>query len=400
MTETLRIALVTETFPPEVNGVARTLRQLCRGLVSQGHDLQLVRPKQPGDPHADAGWSQLLSPGVPIPLYPGLRFGLPVFRRLRRSWLEDRPDVIHIATEGPLGLHALRLAFKLEVPVLSTFHTNFHQYGAHYGYGVRLAISYLRWFHNKTRGTLVPAPDVAQVLTDDGFERVGVLGRGVDGDLFHPAKRSQELRASWGAGPETPVAIYVGRLAEEKNLGLCARAFAAFRKARPGAITVAVGDGPAADGMKRDDPATHFAGMRRGDDLAAHYASADVMISPSTTETFGNVVLEAMSAGLPVLTYDYAAGAQLVSAENGVLVPFDDSERFLTEAERLATRPVAELNALGVKARATAEEQSWGAIVNRFVGYLTAVRDGEPLPPDLTARRRSRLRSRHFRNRR
>ncbi|MEO1085884.1 MAG: glycosyltransferase, partial [Acidobacteriota bacterium] len=166
MTETLRIALVTETFPPEVNGVARTLRQLCRGLVDGGHRLQLVRPRQPSDP-VDAPWTELLSPGVPIPLYPGLRFGLPVFRRLKRSWVDAPPDVIHIATEGPLGLHALRLGFKLGIPVLSTFHTNFHQYGAHYGYGVRLAISYLRWFHNKTRGTLVPAPDVARVLQDD-----------------------------------------------------------------------------------------------------------------------------------------------------------------------------------------------------------------------------------------
>ncbi|MEM8995780.1 MAG: glycosyltransferase, partial [Acidobacteriota bacterium] len=146
-----------------------------------------------------------------------------------------------------------------------------------------------------------------------------------------------------------------------------------------GALTVAVGDGPAAAEMRRSDPETHFTGMRRGDDLAAHYASADVMVSPSTTETFGNVVLEAMSAGLPVITYDYAAGAQLVTAESGAPVPFDDAVRFLGATEAFARRPVHELRALGARARAVAEEQSWDAIVGRFVAELTALRDGAPL---------------------
>ena len=375
MSEKLRIALVTETFPPEINGVARTLRELCRGLVRKGHDLQVVRPRQKEDPHQEAGWTQLFSPGVPIPLYPGLRFGLPTWSALRRSWQEQPPDVVHIATEGPLGWHALRRAGKLGVPVMSSFHTNFHQYGAHYGYGIRLAIAYLRWFHNKTRRTLVPAPDVAKTLTDDGFERVDVLGRGVDGELFHPDRRDDALRESWGAGPETPVCVYVGRLAEEKNLELCTRAFAAFRQARPGAVTVAVGDGPAAAAMRKSDPDTVFCGMRLGHDLAAHYASADLMLSPSTTETFGNVILEAMSAGLPVLTYDYAAGAQLIDGKNGVLAPFDDPERFLAEATRLAGLSVAELREMGRLARLTAEEQSWDAIVGRFVSILTDVKN-------------------------
>ena len=378
----MRIALVTETFPPEVNGVARTLRQLAQGLVSRGHDLQLVRPRQDEDQESAARWRQLLTPGVPIPFYPGLRFGLPSYIRLMRSWRETRPDVVHIATEGPLGLAALWAAARLGVPVMSSFHTNFHQYGKHYGYGMRLAIGGLRWFHNRTRRTLVPSPDVRDMLSADGFERLDLLGRGVDGELFHPSRRSTELRARWGAKDQTPVALYVGRLAEEKNPELCIRAFEAFRRARPDALTVVVGDGPAGPAMRSKDPTTLFCGMRREEDLATHYASADVLISPSLTETFGNVVLEAMSSGLPVLSFDYAAGRRLVhSGDNGILVPFGETGKFIEKAAELATMGTDRLREMGKMARITAEEQSWDGIVGRFEAILNEVRSEEARHP-------------------
>ncbi|MEM6792833.1 MAG: glycosyltransferase family 1 protein, partial [Acidobacteriota bacterium] len=360
---------MTETFPPEVNGVARTLRQLLRGLAGRGHQVQLVRPRQarPDRFHRREPWQQLLVRGLPLPFYRGLRFGLPSLLRLRRSWSSRPPDAVHIATEGPLGLGALFIAGRLGIPVMSSFHTNFHQYGRHYGYGVRFAIAYLRWFHNRTRRTLVPSQDVRDALARDGFLKLEILGRGVDGELFHPSRRSESLRSSWGADSETPVAVYVGRLAEEKNPDLLLRALEEFRRACPRGRTVLVGDGPAADRMRRLDSRSLFCGVRRGEDLARHYASADVMLSPSSTETFGNVVLEAMASGLPVLCFDYAAGRQVITPRrNGFLAAFGDDRAFLEETRTLAAMPMSELRALGRAARAPAPAPPGEGVVSEF----------------------------------
>ena len=240
---------------------------------------------------------------MPIPVYEGLRFGLPAPRKLLRRWRETstRPDVVHIATEGPLGLSAQWAARRLGVPVSTTFHTNFHDYGRFYGLGGlrRLGGAYLRWFHNRASCTLVPAQDARERLEVDGFERVGILTRGVDTGLFRPDRRDAELRRSWGAGPNDLVVVFVSRLAEEKNPKLAAAAFAEVKRLVPRSRCVAVGDGPARRQMKELVPHLHFCGMRRGPDLAAHYASADLFLFPSLTETFGNVVLEGMASGLP-----------------------------------------------------------------------------------------------------
>ncbi|MCG8458366.1 MAG: glycosyltransferase family 1 protein, partial [Holophagales bacterium] len=301
----MRIALVTETFPPEVNGVTRTLEQLARGLVGLGHELLVVRPRQPSDRDGsspDVPWAESLHRGCPIPRYPGLRFGLPARRRLTALFTERETQVVHIATEGPLGLTALLAARSLGIPITSTYHTNFHQYGRFYGYGgvAELLMRYMRWFHNRTSVTLVPSKGVKASLEERGFGPVELLARGVDTRLFHPARRSDELRRSWGAGPDDPVALYVSRLAREKNPQLTRRTFEELRRRWPGCRTVVVGDGPAAAEMERQDPESRYCGMRLGEDLAAHYASGDLLLFPSLTETFGNVILEGMASGLAV----------------------------------------------------------------------------------------------------
>ena len=184
----LHIALVSETFPPEVNGVANTLGRLCQGLRERGHRLQLVRPRQADDtaPNDD---QLLLTRGWPLPGYAGLQWGQSSLHKLLRRWQRNRPDVLYIATEGPLGLSALRAARRLGIPVVSGFHTNFQQYSDHYGFGLltRLLTGYLRWFHNRSRLTLVPSPSQRLELQRRGFERLELLARGVDGQLFHPA---------------------------------------------------------------------------------------------------------------------------------------------------------------------------------------------------------------------
>ncbi|MEM9598027.1 MAG: glycosyltransferase family 1 protein, partial [Acidobacteriota bacterium] len=312
----MRISLVTETFPPEVNGVARTLKELATGLMKRGHDLDVVRPHQgPGEDSAAAPpWTTRTVTGVPMGFYPGLRFGLPAPLALARRWNRHRPDVVHIATEGPLGLSALAMAKAMGVPICSSFHTNFHEYGDFYGYGGlrRLAVAFLRAFHNRTQRTLVPSPDVRDALDRRGFERLDLLGRGVDTELFSPTRRSDALRRSWGAGGDDVVAVFVSRLAREKNPALAARTFAELTRRVPGCRAVVVGDGPAMAEMRRRIPEAVFCGMRRGEDLAVHYASADLLLFPSLTETFGNVLTEGLASGLVPVAFDYAAAGLLV----------------------------------------------------------------------------------------
>jgi len=201
----LRIALVTETYPPEVNGVARTLAHVVDGLRARNHELQLIRPRQhQGDGAAtDARFHEVLMRGLPIPRYPALKIGLPARNALVRLWTTRRPDLVHIATEGPLGWSALQAAKRLRLPLASDFRTNFHAYSKHYGVGWlhKPIMMYLRKFHNATRCTMVPTEALRRSLVEYGFRDVHVVARGVDTRLFDPAKRSDALRATWGWAP-------------------------------------------------------------------------------------------------------------------------------------------------------------------------------------------------------
>jgi glycosyltransferase involved in cell wall biosynthesis len=368
----MRLALVTETFPPEVNGVARTLERLASGMLARGHQVEVLRPRHLGAPLPLPGGELVQLPGAPVPGYSELRFGLPARRRLRLRWSDRRPDVVHVATEGPLGWSAAAAARALGVPVTSSFHTNFDEYGRYYGYGPlqRVAFAYLRRFHRDTRRTLAPCAESAARLIAAGFREVGVLGRGVDAGLFDPRRRSADLRREWGAGADDPVLLYVGRLAEEKNVALLARTSQVVTTALPNARTVLVGDGPAATSLRAALPDARFCGMRHGEDLGAHYASGDVFLFPSTTETFGNVVLEAMASGLAVVAFHRAAAAMhVVPGGNGLTVTPGDEDAFVVTAQ-LPARDPGLRQALGAAARTTALELSWDAVVCRFEEVL------------------------------
>ncbi len=233
----LRVAVVTETYPPEVNGVAMTLAYIVDGLQRRNHRIQLIRPRQHAaeSPARNVHFEEVLSRGVPIPRYQGLRIGLPAKQALFRLWSLKRPDVVHIATEGPLGWSALTAAAKLKLPVSTGFHTNFHSYSQHYGVGFleKPIAAYLRKFHNRAQATLVPTEDLRRELAAQGFENLRVVSRGVDTRLFSPARRSPQLRRDWGAADGEPVALYVGRIAPEKNLKLVVDAFSSMRTRVP-----------------------------------------------------------------------------------------------------------------------------------------------------------------------
>ena len=384
-----KIAIVSETFPPEINGVANTLHYLCQELLATGHRLQIVRPLQraearrpPARPPGTGVLEQVIVAGLPLPGYPELRLGLPCGRRLFRLWGRDRPDAVYVATEGPLGWSAAQTARRLGIPISSGFHTNFHSYSHYYraGFLQPLITAYLRAFHNRTDATLVPTERMRSRLASLGIERVRVMSRGVDCDLFHPGRRDADLRARWGLDDSDLVVQYVGRLAAEKNLGLAVHCFERLRVFHPRARFMLVGDGPLRRKLQTRYPDYLFCGTRRGEDLARHYASADLFLFPSKTDTFGNVVLEAMASGLAVVGFDDAAVAENIRHEqNGMKSPIDDDEAFIDSVMKLADQPSL-LRRVRQGARQTAAGLHWRLVTQIFSQHLL---HGQPLqePP-------------------
>jgi glycosyltransferase involved in cell wall biosynthesis len=368
MRSALRIAVVTETYPPEINGVANTMRHLVSGLEGRGHQVHVIRPRQRADAATggERRSGETLVPGLPVPGYRGLRFGLPVFRRLGRLWRDQAPDLVYIATQGPLGRAALSTAHAAGIPTLTGFHTEFQEYSQHYGLGLLrdpIARS-LRRFHNRSDATLVPTEALRDRLTDQGFINVRVFGRGVDTALFSPARRRAELRAQWGCGPDDPALLYVGRLAPEKNIELVLETFSRVQTALPTARCVLIGDGPERSRLTRAFPQCRFAGAKVGTELAEHYASGDLFVFPSLTETFGNVVPEAMASGLAVVAFDYAAARSYIrSGDNGIAVAPGDREAFVAAALG-AARDIDCLRRYGTNARTAAEALGWDRAID------------------------------------
>ena len=332
----MRYAIVTETYPPEVNGVALTVQGLELGLRGRGHEVTVIRPRQPGE-HGGVA-HEVLVRGAPLPRYPGLRFGLPARRRLLARWHQARPDAIYVATEGPLGWSALRAARQLAIPAATGFHTRFDAYMRDYG-AAFLAPTALRWmrrFHNGADATLVPTRELQQFLQGQGFREVTLLPRAVDTRSFDPGRRDASLRGQWGLRESAIAVIHVGRIAPEKNLDLAVRAFRRLQLVRPDARFVWVGDGPARAKLQQEHPDFVFCGVQRGDALARHFASGDLFLFPSRSETFGNVTLEAMASGVPTVAFDYGAAREhLRDRVHGAAVPPGDDEGFIAATVRI-----------------------------------------------------------------
>ncbi len=384
----LRVAFVTETYPPEVNGVAITARHTVRFLGERGHRVELVRPHQRLAAAPDPHIGEVLVPGMPLPLYRGIRFGLPARRMLEKRWRTDTPDIVHIATEGPLGWSALQAARACGIPVTSDYRTHFHRYSAHYHLGwLEHAIdSYLRAFHNRTRATFVATRALAAELAARSYHNCTVVGRGVDTTLFHPQRRNRLVREQWGAGEADPVFIHVGRLAAEKNLDLAVRTFERVRAEHPRARMVWVGDGPLRARMERAHPDHVFCGTITGAGLAALYASGDVFLFPSLTDTFGNVTLEALASGLAVVAFQYGAAEE--TCENGrhaCLARLGDEDAFTRAALQLAGMP-AMLARIRTAAPRAVAHLAWPTVLLHFERQLIAcARDRHSVHRDATA---------------
>lgn len=372
--EVVSISIVTDTFPPDINGVAMTLERLAAGLIRRGHPVEVIHPGRRGEPSENprGAFQEWVVPGFRVPGLGQAGMGWPQGSQLRERWSARRPGVIYVATEGMLGASAIRAARLLKIPVISGYHTHLPTYLS--GYRLQwLGPWLLRWLrhvHNSTQCTLVPNEATFRILSDQGFRNLGVLGRGVDTQLFHPARRDPVLRARWGAAAGDPVILSVGRLAPEKDPQLVLRAWDLIRSWNRRSRLVVVGDGPLKQSLQARCPEAIWTGFLSGPDLAAAYASADLLLFPSRTETFGNVLLEAMASGLVTVSCHLAASQQFIEpGHNGYASSLDSPDAWLRQVLR-AVREYRRWPQMAAAARLSVKNQSWDHTVRQFERWL------------------------------
>lgn len=371
------VLIVTETYRPEVNGVTTTLGHWVDGMISRGIKVTVIRPKQSKEDAPVAGKlfeheAELLVFGLPIPGYSELKFGLASSSRLKTHMQRLQPDVVYIATEGPLGYLALKAANALGFKALTGFHTNFQSYSKFYSFGFLEPIitKYLRWFHNNSAGTLVPTRQQQHMLENKGLRNIQVVSRGIDHARFSPEKRNPRLRAQWGATADEPVFIYVGRIAAEKNLDLLATTYEKVSERFPNSKLVLVGDGPLKPVLSAKYPKLIFAGLKKGEELAQHYASGDIFLFPSKTDTFGNVVTEAMASGCCICAFDDAASREhLKDHQSAFLADLGDDQQFIDNAIEAYEKTPLRVN-LAKASHAISARLSWDEIVQQFCTCL------------------------------
>lgn len=384
--DSLHIVLVTETWLPDVNGVAMSLNNIMNALTQMGHRVSLIRPKpkssnnlvslfskvsQPTDAKSDSLTpleNDIQVTGMPIPKYPDLQLGLPAYLNIKKQLKAIQPDIVHIATEGPLGLAALLAAKSTKIAVTTGYHTQFHDFSKHFGFGVIASplMAYFRSMHNASLATCVPSQKTDDDLTSLGFKRIYQVGRGVDIASFNPNCRDESLRKNWGAGQQDTVLVMVSRLSPEKGVDLVIKGFKKLQSEQLHRVSklVIVGDGPDRERLeamcKNEINAGDviFAGMQRGEDLAKHYASADAFVFASQVETFGNVVTEAMASGIPIYAFNDAAAGMLVDESCGDLTEVNQSDDFITMVAELPK--LQQLKQQGLVARSKVEKMSWG----------------------------------------
>jgi glycosyltransferase involved in cell wall biosynthesis len=368
----MRVAVVTENFLPKLDGVTRTLAMLLEHLRRRGHQAILIGPE--GSPRRYAGFRVFGARGLPLPFYPELRaLAPPPEFSQRLSWF--KPDVLHVADPMLLGAAGIGWARRVGVPIVASYHTNLAAYCAHYGFPFlqEPAWFYRKLLHNQCEATLCPSPSTAREVERRGFERVGVWPRGVDSSLFNPMRRSEEWRRAFG-GDAKKIILYVGRLSYEKNLGVLVDAFKALDE--PNAHLVLIGDGPARESLERTlvGHAGAFTGYLTGEALATAYASADVFAFPSLTETFGQVVQEAMASALPLVGFDAEGVRDLVTNGETGLLARDRSTVAFTEALRSALHSERLRAALGARAHAFAATRTWENVMDRLIAvYQDAI---------------------------
>ena len=326
----LRLAIFSDTALPQVNGVARTLDRLADAVRDRGGSVRIFTTTDPAtsDTSDPAGGDAVRYPSRPFWAYPQLRMALPSTRDAAAALQAWRPTLVHVATPFGVGLAGRRAARHLGLPLVTSYHTSLSAYAKFYRLGALATPgwSFLRWFHNGGARTFCPTRSIQRELLGRGFRDTRVWGRGVDMARFSPRWRSDSMRRRLGAEGDRLVVAYVGRLAAEKGLDVALEAMRRMDATRPGRWVFAfAGDGPYADRCRATAPAgSIFLGQLEGEELSAFYASADLFVFPSVTDTFGNVLLEAMASGLPIVGADAQATLEVLEPGGGVTFPAGD----------------------------------------------------------------------------
>ena len=361
----MRIAVFSEVYWPMISGVGVTLDRLVRGLTERGHAVRVYTASYPLPPGATDPPEVHRSPSIPLFLYPDVQWAFPRQREIVADLRRFRPNLIHVATEFALGLAGIKAAGQLGVPVIASAHTDYQKYADRYGVAwvLQMGWIYLRWFYGHADRVLAPSRIYGRFLNTQGILHTGLWTRGVDPAEFHPRFRSEAWRSRFGVGPEDLLVTYVGRLAREKDLGRLLAAWRDLGSRRGRAQLVLVGRGPLEDELRRRAvPGVHLAGLVTGLTLSQAYASADLFVFPSATETFGNSLLEAMASGLPSLAVH--AGGVPEFAEHGRnawLVRPHDTAMLGAGLVRLLEDPGLR-GRLAAGAQATARARRWDAI--------------------------------------
>jgi phosphatidylinositol alpha 1,6-mannosyltransferase len=370
----MRIAIITESFPPDVNGVAHSVVRVAEHLVARGHEPLVIAPAPASGRAAVTG--PLPYPvervrSLPTPGYKRFRLGLPS-PRIAAALREHRTDLVHLASPFVLGARGMTVSRGLDLPIVAVYQTDVPSYARayHLGLGEAAAWRWLRRIHNSAARTLAPSTATATDLHAHGIQRVWLWRRGVDAVRFDPAHRSAALRRALAPNGELLVG-YVGRLAVEKRVDLLAQVCAL-----PGVRVVVVGDGPARGALKRALPNAVFLGVRGGAQLARIYASLDVFAHTGPYETFGQTVQEALASGVPVVAPAAGGPLDLVdSGRTGYLVRPNDGDSLASAVAALAADP-ARRAAFGAAARESVAGRTWAAVGDELIEHYVAVHSG------------------------
>jgi phosphatidylinositol alpha 1,6-mannosyltransferase len=382
----LRLALFSDTWAPQVNGVSRTLERLRDAVVARGGTVHVFTGDDPRAVHAE-GVSR--SSSVPFWAYPQLQLAWPDRGVVARTLRAFQPTLVHVATEFGVGLAGRSVSRSLGVPMVTSYHTSFASYAQYYRLGLlaRPGWRYLRWFHRAGARTFCPTQAIVREVEAQGFTNCAVWSRGVDVQRFSPQHRDASLRETMGVDDDVLVVGYVGRLAAEKGLGTALDAMHIAAQARPGRVAfMVVGDGPFESQMHARTPEPRWLpGALHGPSLSAAYASADVFLFPSTTDTFGNVLLEAMASGLPIIGADVGPTRELVGDSRGWLVERDRADALAAAIIACVDDP-ASRRERAARAREFAERSTWDRVWDGLIAdYLRVHRPVSSTPTRVSA---------------
>jgi len=381
----MKIAYFTESLPPNRDGVSHTLLQISKYMLSQNVDIRFLSPFKPDSSHwLNEKVRKVKS--IPFPMYTAYRISFPVLTDID-GYLDDfQPDLIHVISPTALCHYGLKYARKNEIPAVGSYHTHFVSYLKYYGFEQleSLGWKYLAWFYNQCKETYVPSVSVRKALQAHDIGNVQVLPHGIDTDRFSPEFRSNRIRRYLEVDENKPVLLFVGRLVKEKDLADLIEVIKLLEQHGYRFKMVFVGDGPMREDLERQLPNAHFTGTLTGNELAQWYASSDLFVFPSTTETFGLVVQEAFASGIPVIGVREGGVKNLIQEGiNGYISEPNNPPEFADKVQQLIENS-DERRRLGQNARALVKQHTWSKVNQQLLEryqLLTGITSGQNTPP-------------------